>query len=240
MLHPPYRHARFPRLLAAAFMSVGLAAGAQAQSTDGSTTPAANSKSAMPAKSSSALDRADRKFIEKAANGGLMEVQLGEMAQQKASSDQVKEFGKKMAEDHGKANDELKQVAEAKGVALPAAVDRSGQKDLEKFGKLQGADFDREYMKHMVSDHKKDVSDFQKEAKSGKDAEVKAFAAKTLPTLQQHMTLAQSTYDAVKSSGKSGMRSGTSSSGRSSSGAASGTGNSPMPGTAPTTSAPTK
>lgn len=239
MLQPPYRRARVSHVLAAALMSLGLAAGAQAQTPD-STTPAANSKSAMPGKGGSALDRADRKFIEKAANGGLMEVQLGEMAQQKAASEQVKAFGKKMAEDHGKANEELKQVAEAKGVALPAAVDRSGQKDLEKFGKLQGADFDREYMLHMVRDHKKDVSDFQKEAKSGKDAEVKSFAAKTLPTLQQHMTLAQSTYDAVKNSGKSGMRSGTSSSGRSSSGAASGTGNSPLPGTAPSTSSPTK
>ncbi len=237
MLFPPYRPAT---LIAAAVMTLGLTAGAYAQSTDQSTTggratmpsPAANTKSAT--KSSSTLDRSEQKFLEKAANGGLMEVQLGELAQQKAQNEQVKEFGKRMVDDHTKANDALKQVASEKGVALPAAVDKSGQKDLQKFEKLSGADFDRQYMKHEVSDHKKDVKDFQKQAKSAKDSDVKQFAANTLPTLQDHEKLAQTTYDAVKNTKSSGAtRSGTSTSPQSSN-APSGTGSSPMPGSPPT------
>lgn len=241
MLHPPFRHAA---LVAATVMSLGLTIGANAQTTTdqgtpgGAATPPAAGSTKNPAKSGSmagTLDRADKKFLEKAATGGMMEVQLGEMAQQKAASEQVKEFGKRMAEDHGKANDELKQIASAKGAALPASVDKSAQKDLQKFEKLSGADFDRQYMKHMVDDHKKDVSDFQKQAKSAKDPEVKDFAAKTLPTLQEHMKMAQSTYDAVKNTkSSSATKSSTSRSPSPSSDAPSGTGSTPMPGTPPT------
>jgi putative membrane protein len=175
--------------------------------------PAASATGMAPAKS---MPRTDKKFIEKAAMGGMVEVALGNLAQQKASSDPVKQFGAQMVTDHSKANDDLKQLASAKGVSLPGALDRSHQKDVDRLGKLAGADFDREYMKHMVSDHKKDVSEFKSEAKSGKDEEIKSFASKTLPTLEQHLQTAQSTYDQVKS-GKMGeaMSSGTSSSMRS-------------------------
>jgi putative membrane protein len=111
-----------------------------------------------------------------------------------------------MAEDHAKANDELKQIASAKGAQVPAALDKSEQKEIQKLEKLSGSDFDREYMKRMVSDHKDDVSAFEKEAKSGKDAELKSFAQKTLPTLQEHMKLAQTTYDSIKESRKSATK----------------------------------
>lgn len=147
---------------------------------------------------SSSLSASDRKFVEHAAIGGMTEVELGKLAQQKAASDQVKQFGSRMVEDHGKANDELKQVASTKGVALPGSLDKSHQQDVDRLGKMSGANFDKAYMKHMVSDHKKDVSDFQKASKSAKDADVKAFASKTLPTLQEHLKLAQTTESAAK------------------------------------------
>ena len=207
MLHPSHRPAT---LVAAVLMAFGLTAGAYAQSTDQSTTggratmppPATQSTDTTKDTTKSALDRADQKFLEKAANGGMMEVQLGELAQEKAQSEQVKAFGKRMADDHGKANEELKQVASSKGIQLPASLDKKHQADVDRFSKMSGAQFDRAYMDHMVDDHKKDVADFKKEASSGKDADVKSFASKTLPTLQEHLQLAQSTYDAVKKARK--------------------------------------
>lgn len=146
------------------------------------------------------LAKDDQKFITKAAVGGMTEVQLGSIAQKNAASDQVKAFGARMVRDHSAANEELKQVASAKGLALPTALDKSHQKDVDKFSKLSGADFDKKYTKYMVSDHKEDIDDFGKAAKSAKDAEVKGFATKTLPVLQMHLQMAQSANDAVKNS----------------------------------------
>jgi len=155
------------------------------------------------------LDSADRKFIEEAAMGGMMEVELGKLAQQKAMNEDVKKFGEHMVQDHSKANDQLKQTVSAKGVQVPASMDKKHQGDIDKLGKLSGADFDKAYMKQMVSDHKKDVSEFQKAAKSAKDSDVKSFAASTLPTLQEHLKMAQATSDAVskEKSSKSAMNS---------------------------------
>jgi len=150
----------------------------------------------------STLSSGDRKFMEKAAQGGMAEVKLGQLAAQKASSDQVKQFGQKMVDDHGKADDQLKQLASTKGVTLPTDLDKSTQKEYDKLSKMSGADFDREYMKHMVSDHKKDVSEFKSEANKAKDADLKQFASSTLPTLQEHLTLAQSAEQAAKNEGK--------------------------------------
>lgn len=145
-----------------------------------------------------ALANADRKFVVEAAQGGLAEVAMGQMAQQRGSHAQVKAFGQRMAQDHSKANDDLKRVAVAKGVQLPATMGSAHQHYADRLGKLSGAEFDRAYMKHMIDDHKKDVSDFEKAAKTAKDTDVKDFATRTLPTLHSHQQLAQTTYDAVK------------------------------------------
>jgi putative membrane protein len=206
--------------LAAALLSMGLAMGANAQTSQ----PANGGTSAnMPRSSATTgttpttrptarndnaaqnekLARGDRKFIEEAAQGGMAEVQLGQLAAQKAQSDQVKQFGQKMVDEHGKANDQLKQLASSKGLNLPTELDGKHKREMERLSKLSGADFDREYMKHMVSDHKKDVKDFKKEAKSAKDADLKSFASSTTPTLEQHLQLAESTYAAVRNEGKS-------------------------------------
>ena len=150
----------------------------------------------------STLSSSDRKFMEKAAEGGMAEVKLGQLAAQKASAEQVKQFGQRMVDVHSKANDQLKQLASTKNVTLPTNLDKSTQREYDKLSKLSGADFDREYMKHMVSDHKKDVSEFKSESNKAKDADLKQFASSTLPTLQEHLNLAQSAEQVAKNEGK--------------------------------------
>ena len=171
-------------------------------STNGATSRGATSRSAGASSSSDSLSHGDRKFIEEAARGGMAEVQLGQLAAQKAQSSEVKQFGQKMVDDHGKANDQLKSIASSKNVTLPTDLDHAHKRDYDRLSKLSGAEFDREYMKHMVSDHKKDVSDFRKEAKSAKDSEVKSFASSTLPTLEQHLQMAQQADATVRSASR--------------------------------------
>jgi putative membrane protein len=145
--------------------------------------------------------KADENFVVKAAKGGMAEVEFGKLAAEKASSPEVKQFGQKMVDDHGKANDELKSIAEKKSITIPTAMDAKDKAAYNRLSKLSGAAFDRAYMKDMVSDHKTDVSEFQYEARSGADADVRSFASKTLPTLQDHLKMAESTNGAVATSG---------------------------------------
>jgi putative membrane protein len=148
----------------------------------------------------------DRKFVEKAAQGGMAEVQLGQLAAQRAQSDEVKQFAQRMVSDHSAANDKLKQLATQKGITVPTDLDSSSRREYDKLQKLSGAKFDREYMSNMVSDHKKDVKEFQSEAKSAKDPDIKSFAASTLPTLQDHLKMAQSAETAAKNEPKTASR----------------------------------
>ena len=138
------------------------------------------------------LNSQDSKFLMEAAMGGLMEVELGRVAAQKASSDAVKQFGQRMVDDHGAANTELTSLATSKGVTLPTALDEKHQKDVTKLSAMSGADFDRAYMKMMVSDHVKDVAEFEKQSTKATDPDLKEFASKTLPTLQEHLKMAKS------------------------------------------------
>lgn len=144
---------------------------------------------------------ADQKFIMEAAKGGMAEVELGKLAADKASSDQVKQFGQRMVTDHGKANDELKSIAGGKNITLPSDLDAKDKALRDRLSKLSGAQFDRAYMQAMVRDHRKDVNEFKRESTSGKDADVKAFASKTLPTLEEHLKLAQDANRAVGTTG---------------------------------------
>jgi len=144
------------------------------------------------------LDKKDREFLEKAAAGGLMEVQVGQLAESKAQNADVKAFGSTLVKDHSAANDELKALAQKKGVPLPTALPRKEQKEIDKLSKSK--DFDKDFVKHVgVSDHKKDIKDFEKAAKDGKDPDVKAFASKTLPTLQSHLQTAEGLEKSTKS-----------------------------------------
>ncbi|MGA8810858.1 MAG: DUF4142 domain-containing protein [Thermoanaerobaculia bacterium] len=139
----------------------------------------------------SSLDPADKEFVMKAAQGGMAEVMLGQMASSKGTSPDVKNFGNRMVTDHGKANDELKQLAQNKGMALPADVDDESKKMSDKLSALSGKDFDKAYIDGMVDDHEKDVKEFEKASKDAKDPDLKAWATKTLPTLQDHLKMAK-------------------------------------------------
>ena len=136
------------------------------------------------------LSSSDKDFLMDAAMGGLVEVELGRLATQKGTSEAVKQFGQRMVDDHSKANEELTTLASGKGITLPTALDEKHQKEMTKLSALSGAEFDRAYSKKMLSDHKKDVSEFEKQSTRGADPDLKAFAAKTLPTLQEHLQLA--------------------------------------------------
>ncbi len=144
-----------------------------------------------------ALDRKDHKFVTEAATGGMLEVELGKLAADKAASDSVKKFGQQMVTDHSKANDELKSIAEKKGVEIPASLPKKEQKEVDRLAKLSGAEFDKAYMKLMVSDHEDDVKEFEKASKNAADPDLKSFAEKTLPTLKDHLKMAQDTYNDV-------------------------------------------
>ena len=144
----------------------------------------------------------DRTFIKEAAVGGLYEVQAGQIAAQKATSAEVKQLAQHIVTDHTQANDKLKAIAQAKGVDVPAALDAKHQKKLDQLNKLSGAEFDREYARMMVSDHKEDIKKFQKEAQSGGDPDLKQFASSTLPALNQHLSMAETGTHASSSNGK--------------------------------------
>ncbi len=131
----------------------------------------------------------DLAFMNDAAPGGMAEVEMGQMAAKQAQSIEVKRFGERMVIDHSKAGDELKQLASTKKVTLPAMVNPKHKEMMEKLSKLKGADFDHEYVTAMIADHEKDVAAFENAVKAGTDADVKAFAAKTLQTLKAHLQM---------------------------------------------------
>lgn len=158
--------------------------------------------SAAVASAQGAVSSADKTFMNKAALGGMVEVELGKLAQQKAASEQVKQFGSHMVDDHGKANDELKQIAGAKGVTLPAALDAKHRATLEKMQQLSGASFDRAYLAEMQTDHKEDIALFEKQSRSGNDADLKGFATKALPTLREHQKMLRETMSSMKTASR--------------------------------------
>jgi putative membrane protein len=140
----------------------------------------------------------DPDWVMKVAHDGMEEVELGQLAAKKATNPDVKRFAQRMVTDHSKVNAELKQLATTKGIKLPDALDDDQKAMKDKLSKLSGAEFDREYMSMMVAGHDKAVAAFQGESREGSDAELKAFATKTLPTLLEHQTLAKETRDKLK------------------------------------------
>lgn len=134
---------------------------------------------------------ADANFLSDAANGGILEVELGKLAVQKASSPQVKEFAQMMVNDHTKANNELKALADQLEIRIPASLSDQNRMKIEAITKNDGKDFDRQYMMAMVKDHKVTTEIFQSEAHDGYDSLVKAYASKTLPVLMHHREMAE-------------------------------------------------
>lgn len=147
---------------------------------------AARAADTTPTGGGSSLSEKDKTFMKKAAKGGMMEVTMGQMAEQKAQNDEVKSFGKRMVTDHSKANDELKSIASKKGFELP---------NKEHAGKWTS---DKAYIDMMVKDHEKDLAEFKEEASSGSDPDVKKFADDTSKVIQEHLDLVKEIQGKLK------------------------------------------
>jgi len=145
---------------------------------------------------------ADQKFLKDATEGARTQVELGKLAQEKGSSDAVKEFGKRVVEDHSKTSTDLEQLAAKAGVSVESDMPKKARKAQEKLSKLSGPDFDRTFTKMMLNDHKSDAKSFEKESKNGKIPEAKEFASNSLPTVQERLKMAQELDETVKAAGK--------------------------------------
>jgi putative membrane protein len=177
------------------------------------------------------VGQTDQQFIIKAAQGGLMEVEAARLAQEKATSNEIKEYARKLEQDHSKANEQLKKIAAQKNVDLPTDMGHH-RAMLDKVRAASGDQFDKQWMKMQVQHHKKDVSDFQKHTNRAMDSDVRSFASATLPTLQEHLRQAQELESSTRgrkggssmsgNSGSSASGSGSSASGSGSSAAGSG------------------
>ncbi len=152
----------------------------------------------------------DKEFVKKAAMGSMLEVQLGKIAQEKAASQDVKDFGQRMVNDHSQANDKLKEIAKEIHVSLPKELDKKHQRTIDKLSQLSGEEFDREYMNNMVKDHRKDIETFEKEVRQGQNTQVQQFASQTLEKLQEHKQIAmnvdQQMSQRAEGQGKSQMQ----------------------------------
>ena len=144
----------------------------------------------MKKDNTSTLSSSDKKFIMETGQGGMMEVELAKLAVDKASNEEVKQFAQRLVDDHTKANDELMALASQKGVTIPHD-EKAMMKGKDKLSKLSGADFDREFISLMVKDHTKEVKEFEDVSTKAKDTDVKDWAAKTLPTLREHLQMAR-------------------------------------------------
>ena len=143
-----------------------------------------------------------QKFVKKATDANLAEINHGNVALQQAADAEVRQFAQRMVTDHSMANQELIMLADRKNIRVPQEMSKKHREMQEKLTKLRGAEFDRVYMKHMVHGHKEAVSLFENETKMGQDADLKAFAAKTLPKLQEHLTMAQKIAEKTKKDAK--------------------------------------
>lgn len=165
-------------------------------STDTSASPGSmvtNSPTAAvsPSGGGAPLSGFDKTFVTKAAEGGMFEVEVGKLARDKGTDQAVKDFGQKLVDDHGAANDKLKSIASNHNETLPSSLPPDKQKELDRLSKLSGAAFDRELIQSVgLKDHKTDIALFEKASRDAKSDDLRDFAKSTLPTLHQHLSTA--------------------------------------------------
>jgi putative membrane protein len=141
----------------------------------------------------------DREFVDDAVAGGMAEVKLGRLAETNSTNPAVRKFGELMVEDHSRINKELMALLQRKGMAMPPKeLPKKMQESYDTLAGMKGAEFDRAYTKHMLKDHREDIAVFEAAAKNGKDADLRAFAIKTLPTLREHLEKAKDLADMEK------------------------------------------
>jgi putative membrane protein len=140
----------------------------------------------------------DYKFAKEAALGGMFEVNLGNVAAANSSNPQVQQFGQRMVADHGKAGQDLAQIASAKGATLPSQLSKKQQKEVDRLSKLTGPQFDKDYVALMIKCHKSDEKAFKKASEDVQDPQLKEFAANTLQMVQMHLKMAEDLDSSVK------------------------------------------
>lgn len=165
---------------------------------DSGTTVGDSANVSSTTSASSALSDTDKMFVDAAAKGGMMEVMMGELAATNASNQAVKSLSRMIAQDHKKANAELKAWATSVNYTLPTSMDADQQKKHDELKAKKGAEFDKAYTIMMLEDHKKDIAAFRKEVSEGSDVSVKGFAEKTLPILENHLKETEKAWAAVK------------------------------------------
>jgi putative membrane protein len=197
-------------------VTLALASPAFAQQAPAGTTPQGTmQQTQMPAQGQTVtpvqkekLAEKDKNFVKEAAIGGLAEVELGNLAQQNAQHQDVKQFGTRMVQDHSAANQQLMRIVATKDATMPTQLDEQHRKVFEQLSGMRGAEFDRAYMRQMVEDHEKTIKKFREEAEQGNDPDLKAFAQNTMPVLEQHHKLAQDITKSLTAVGSSGQTQG--------------------------------
>ena len=182
-----------PVALSAALVMSGLTVAAQnpTATKPAGTTQSDTGKQTATAQSAKAPMTADHHFVVDTAGHGMAEVELGKLAGEKALNSKVKAFGQQMVTDHGRAGEELKSLAAAKNITLPTTVPATHQATKDRLSKLSGAAFDKAYVAEMVKGHQSASAAFHKEESTGKDNEIKAWAAKTVTTVDEHLKMAR-------------------------------------------------
>ncbi|HEY8133030.1 MAG TPA: DUF4142 domain-containing protein [Thermoanaerobaculia bacterium] len=169
-----------------------------ASSTTTNTSATETSSTTSTTGTSSTLSDADKTFMTKAAEGGMMEVNLGTLAAAKATANEVRDFGNRMVTDHGKAGDELKTLAANKGVTLPTQPGEEEKKASNDLSMKKGKDFDKAYMSLMVKGHEGVAAEFEKESKEAQDPDLKNWVTRTLPIIQDHLKMAKQIASKLK------------------------------------------
>lgn len=155
-----------------------------------------NAKSTAKTKTT-ATTMSDSEFAKTAAEGGFAEVRFGQLAEDKATNQSVKDLAQRMVDDHTKADASLKTAASKDNITVTSQLDAKDQATYAKLSMLSGSAFDRDYARDMVRDHETDIAMFKREANSGKDPAIKSFARQTLPTLEDHLKLARQALDSA-------------------------------------------
>jgi putative membrane protein len=157
-----------------------------------------SSQAADPNDNKGQFSSSDYKFAKTAAAGGMTEVNLGKIASEKSGNPAIQQFGQQMVTDHGKAGQQLQQIATSKGATLPTAPTAAQQKEIDRLTQMSGTDFDKAYVALMVKDHKADQKEFKKASENAQDPELKAFATATLSIVQDHLKMVEDLDQTLK------------------------------------------
>lgn len=151
------------------------------------------------------MNQQDKQFVTMVAKANRGEIEMGNFAQQHASNDEVKQFAQLMVTDHTNAGQQLKSWASQSNVTLPSGLTAQDNSTKASLSSASGSQFDKQYIQSQLQDHKKVIAAFEKEVQQGQDPQLKQFAEKTLPVLQDHVRIAEDVAGKLGLSGKMGL-----------------------------------